>query len=86
MLARNMVGGGPTTLRDRLVWTLVDTFLSNSKTGRDESPSSVRIPPLSGPSSAQVRNLLFYSLSNSARNEVIIRCIERITVGKIGRC
>ena len=40
-----MVGGGLTTVRDYLVWTLVDCILSNLKTGRDESPSWDRIAP-----------------------------------------
>src|ERR1019366_694118 len=36
---------GPTTVRNHSVWTLVDGIPSNLKTGRDESPSWVRIPP-----------------------------------------
>ena len=55
-----MVGGGLTTVRDYLVWTLVDCILSNLKTGRDESPSWDRIAPCRVPNSPQIRKLLFY--------------------------
>ena len=63
--AEYMVGGGLTTVRDCLVWTLVDCILSNLKTGR--SDKSLVCARSCGPSSVQVRKLLFYSLSNSAR-------------------
>jgi hypothetical protein len=42
-----MHSGGLDNIVDRALRTPADTILSNSKTGRDESPSGVQIPPLS---------------------------------------
>jgi hypothetical protein len=44
-MAKNTHSGGLTNVGDYLVWTLADTIPPNSKTGRDESPSGVQIPP-----------------------------------------
>jgi hypothetical protein len=45
-----------------------DTILSKFKTGRDDKSFVGFIPPPRGPSSVQVRELPFYSLSNSGRH------------------
>ena len=68
-IARNSGVAVLTIVRDCSVWTRSDTaFSSNLKTGRDEkSLVDFESQPFRGPSSAQVRKLLFRSLSNSAR-------------------